>query len=91
MDAFTVSCNREIRRILAKRNFIKFMLEISHLCGRLPLAANCCLLLGVLVLKKAATLSAQMLKVVQTGSGDKIKIDEKTFRSIRTHQSFKDL
>jgi len=73
--AFTVSCQREARRILARRNFEKFMFEVALLCGRLPLAADCALPLGILMVKKATTLSAQLLKAVQTGSGDRIKID----------------
>ena len=50
------------------------MLEIALLCGKLPLAGDRCLSLGIAMTKKATKLSAQLLKLVQTGSGDKLKI-----------------
>lgn len=33
-----LDCNREGRKILAKRNFEKFMFETARLCGKLPLS-----------------------------------------------------
>jgi hypothetical protein len=86
-----VEINREARKILAKRNFEKLMMEVVKLCGRLPLAGNICLPLGLVMAKKATALSAQLLKLVQTGSGDRLKIEEKVFNRIHRHKLFHEL
>ena len=67
------------------------MLEVAHLCGRLPLVSDRCLPLGLVMTKKATVLSAQLLKIVQTGSGGHIKIDEKIFNRIHHHKLFIEL
>lgn len=76
---------------MAKRNLQKFLLEVAHLCGRAPLETSKSLSLGVIMIKKATILAGQLLKLLNTGSGDNLKIDQRTLSRINKHTLFIEL
>lgn len=41
--------------------------------------------------KKAVRLACQLLKLIKTGSGDTLRIDERTMARIHNHTLFKEL